>query len=143
MGAYSARSEQRLSQVHPSLQHVFRRIIGPWDHTILVGFRGKAEQDLAFRTGRSSLAWPKSKHNGGQPRNPIRSDGQPFSLAVDAAPWPIDWDDIERFRAFGGYVLGVGDTLGIPIRWGGDWDGDRDFKDQRLIDLVHFELLVW
>jgi peptidoglycan L-alanyl-D-glutamate endopeptidase CwlK len=48
---------------------------------------------------------------------------------VDVAPYPIDWEDYEKFYWFGGY-----------IRWGGDWDGDGDFKDQTLVDLVHWEI---
>ena len=27
------------------------------------------------------------------------------------------------------------------IRWGGDWDGDTDVKDQKFMDLPHFELI--
>jgi hypothetical protein len=27
------------------------------------------------------------------------------------------------------------------IRWGGDWDRDNDFSDQKLNDLCHFELI--
>jgi peptidoglycan L-alanyl-D-glutamate endopeptidase CwlK len=27
------------------------------------------------------------------------------------------------------------------IRWGGDWDGDQDFRDQTFDDLAHFELI--
>ena len=63
------------------------------------------------------------------------------SRAVDIAPWPIDWSDMERFRFLGGVVLGVAGCRGLRIRWGGDWDGDGSFKDQNFNDLPHFELL--
>jgi hypothetical protein len=59
---------------------------------------------------------------------------------VDVAPYPIRWEDYEKFYWFGGYVKGVADSLGLEIRWGGDWDGDGDFKDQTLVDLVHWEI---
>jgi len=63
------------------------------------------------------------------------------SRAIDLAPWPLDWSDIRRFYYFGGFVVGVANKLDIPIRWGGDWDGDFEVKDQNFNDLVHFELL--
>ena len=43
---------------------------------------------------------------------------------------------------FGGLVTGLAKQKGIPLRWGGDWDGDNNFKDNRFDDLVHFELSV-
>ena len=46
-----------------------------------------------------------------------------------------------RFYDFGGYVVGAAHRLGVPIRWGGDWDQDHDvFDDQTFQDLVHFEI---
>ena len=40
--------------------------------------------------------------------------------------------------------MGLAKAMSIPLRWGGDWDGDtllsgRD-PDQTFDDLVHFEL---
>lgn len=29
--------------------------------------------------------------------------------------------------------------LGVRITWGGDWDGDKSFKDNKFNDLPHFE----
>jgi len=50
-------------------------------------------------------------------------------------------DALIRFYDFGGYVLGSAERLGVPLRWGGDWDRDHDvFDDQTFQDLVHFEL---
>ena len=42
--------------------------------------------------------------------------------------------------AFGSFVRGVAYKMGVEIRWGGDWDGDFDLKDQTFMDLVHFEI---
>ena len=30
--------------------------------------------------------------------------------------------------------------MGIPVRWGGDWDDDTEVKDTGFKDLPHFEL---
>lgn len=126
---FSKKSAKKLSQCDPRLQRVFEEVIKHWDCTILEGHRDKGTQDEYFRTGKSKLKYPSSKHNSIP------------SKAVDAVPYPIDWQDTERFRAFGGFVLGVAATLGIKLRWGGDWDGDKDFKDQSFIDMPHFELV--
>jgi len=47
----------------------------------------------------------------------------------------------DRFYHFAGYVLGVAEILGIKIRWGGDWNGNFDLKDQNYYDLPHFEVI--
>ena len=62
------------------------------------------------------------------------------SKAIDVAPYPIDWDDRERMTYFAGYVKGIAMMLGIPIRWGGDWNSNNDLKDNNFDDLPHFEL---
>ncbi len=130
MPSFSKASRKRLETCHPDLQRLMNEVIKHWDCTVLEGHRTEHRQNEMVRTGTSQLKWPLSKHN----RTP--------SEAVDVAPYPIDWQDIERFRAFGGFVLGVAAMLEIPIRWGGDWNGNRDFKDQKFHDLPHFELLL-
>jgi len=127
MPRYSQTSIDRLNTCCEELQQTMRRVIQFYDHTILEGRRGEDAQNHYFKTGKSKLRYPKSKHNSTP------------SLAVDAAPWPIDWDDMEAFYYFGGTVIAAGFSLGHRIRWGGDWDMDGDFHDQTFMDLVHFE----
>lgn len=129
MYRFGRASRERLSTCHSSLQEIFNEVIKIIDCSILVGHRGQEEQTQAFISKKSKLAWPNSKHN----KTP--------SLAVDVAPYPIDWNDRGRFYFFAGVVKGVAASKGIKIRWGGDWDGDNDFKDQTFDDLVHFELV--
>jgi len=107
---------------------VFNEVIKTFDCSILQGFRPQHLQDAAFRAGRSKLKWPQSMHN----RMP--------SMAVDVAPYPIDWDDHSRFYFFSGYVLGIAQILGVGLMWGGDWDSDTQVMDQSFFDLPHFEL---
>lgn len=129
MPSFSQVSRDRLKTCHPHLQAVFAEVIQHRDCAILCGHRGQAEQDEALRTGKSKLGWPKSAHNSLPSR------------AVDVAPFPIDWNDADRFRLFAGFVLGIAAKMGIPLRWGGDWDGDMTNKDQTFHDLPHFELV--
>lgn len=125
---YGKRSLRNLKEAHEELQDLFNEVIKYYDCAIIEGHRNKEEQDEAFHAGKSKLKWPKSKHNS-----------QP-SVAVDVIPWPVDWDDYQRFYYFGGLVKGIAVQMKIPIRWGGDWDSDNNFKDQRFNDLIHFEL---
>jgi len=99
------------------------------DIKILDGNRDQERQDEAFESGHSKKKFPGSKHN----KKP--------SPALDAAPYPIDWEDRERFTFMAGVIIGIGHTMGITIRWGGDWDRDRDMKDNNFDDLVHFEIV--
>jgi peptidoglycan L-alanyl-D-glutamate endopeptidase CwlK len=61
-------------------------------------------------------------------------------MAVDVAPYPIDWNDPARFARLFGYIERIANELQIPIRWGGDWNRNWRTKDERLIDLPHIEL---
>ncbi|HSH41651.1 MAG TPA: hypothetical protein VK973_05940 [Arenicellales bacterium] len=128
MPRFSRTSMSRLETCDERLQALFARVIEGWDCTILEGHRDKTAQNAAFEEGNSKLRWPDGKHN----RLP--------SIAVDVAPYPIDWGNTKRFYAFAGYVIGIAEEMDIPIRWGGDWDGDRDLDDQSFNDLVHFEI---
>jgi hypothetical protein len=119
----------KLEQCDARLQKVFMRVIQKFDNTIITGYRNKEEQEAHFRAGRSQVRYPNSKHNT-----------KP-SIAIDVAPYPIDWEDRERFTYFAGYVLGVADSMGIKLRWGGDWDRDTQVKDNGFDDLLHFEIV--
>jgi len=130
MPKFGNASLARLETCHPDLQKVLLKAIedGP-DFTILCGHRGQEEQDRAVAEGKSKTPWPTSKHNT-----------QP-SVAVDIAPYPIDWDDRNRFCILAGYVMGVAAAMGVKICWGGDWDRDYSEADERFRDLPHFELM--
>lgn len=131
MPRFGSSSRKQLDSVHALLQTLFNEVVKVYDCSILVGHRGKDDQNRAFedRPQRSKLPWPEGNHNASP------------SLAVDVAPYPIDWDNTKRFYHFAGYVQGIADELGIDIRWGGDWDRDYDLDDQSFNDLIHFELV--
>jgi len=126
---YSTSSRQKLLQCDERLQKVFTIVLETIDHTIITGHRDGNTQNEMYRTGKSQLKFPYSKHNS-SPSN-----------AVDAAPYPIDWKDRERATLFAGFVLGVAKANGINIRWGGDWNQDWQVKDNNFDDLFHYELI--
>jgi hypothetical protein len=99
-----------------------------FDCSILEGHRGKRAQNKAYKEGKSKVVYPNGKHN------------QIPSVAVDAVPYPIDWEDRERMTYFAGFVLGVALRMNLKIRWGGDWNMNTELKDNNFDDLPHFEI---
>lgn len=128
MPKFGTASAARLATCDQRLQDLFNKVIESFDCTIIEGHRGEAAQHLAFVTGKSKLDWPNGNHNS-----------KP-SKAVDVAPYPVDWTDSKRFYYFAGYVKGVATSMGLKVRWGGDWDNDTEVKDNTFNDLVHFEV---
>ena len=128
MPKFSKKSLSKLETCDKRLQDLFLRVVKKFDCTILEGHRGKDRQNKLFDEGKSKLKYPKGKHNSLP------------SKAVDVAPYPIDWNDRERFTYFAGYVLGIAYQMGLKIRWGGDWDMDTQVKDNNFDDLPHFEI---
>lgn len=126
---FGARSLHALEGVHPDLRRLFERVVLTFDCAILEGARTPERQQELYATGKSKTL--DSKH--------LRQPSG-FAHAVDVAPWPLDWEDRDRWYAFAGYVRGIAESLEINVRWGGDWDGDWTFTDQTFHDLPHWEL---
>ena len=83
---YGKTSQSRLDSCHPLLKEIFEEAIKIMDISIMCGHRPELAQQQAFEAGLSKLQFPESKHN------------QEPSLAVDAAPYPIDWNDYRFTR---------------------------------------------
>lgn len=128
MPSFSQTSKDRLATCDARLQKVFNEVIKHFDCTILEGHRGEEAQNEAYASGHSKLKYPKGKHNATP------------SKAVDVAPWPVDWSDTKRFYYFAGFVMGIAKSMGIKLRFGGDWDRDTQLKDNKFNDLVHWEI---
>jgi len=128
MPKFGRKSREKLATCEKELQNLFNEVVRHFDCSVLVGYRGRNEQDTAYESGHSKVKWPNGKHN----KKP--------SVAVDVAPYPIDWEDRERFIYFGGFVKGCAFRMNLPLRWGGDWDSDTQLSDNKFDDLVHFEL---
>lgn len=133
MAKFGAASLRQRETLCTELQQVLDEVIIVFDFSILEGFRDEERQNRAYARGLSQVRWPNGKHNK------LPSD------AVDIAPWPIDWSNKEaatqRFVYLAGWVMATAAMLGISLRWGGDWDGDRDTRDEKFRDLGHFEVI--
>ena len=128
MPKFGKRSRTNLKTAHDDLQRLFKEVVKYFDCTVICGHRDESSQNKAFHEGFSKVKFPNGRHNA-----------MP-SQAVDVCPYPVDWKDLDRFRYFAGFVLGVASQMGIKVRWGGVWDMDTFTKDNKFNDLPHFEI---
>jgi len=112
------RSLQNLSGVHPDLVAVVKLAITitEQDFTVIEGIRNINRQRELYKAGKSTTM--NSRHITGH--------------AVDMVPWPVDWNDLERFEVMSEAMKAAAEELDIPIVWGGDW--------KSFYDAPHFEL---
>ena len=138
MPKFGKRSLLCIDTCHPDLQQLLHEVIKKVDISVRWGWRGEKDQNGFVAAGTSRTRWPNSKHNN------VDDDGNPESLAFDAYPYPVPprtAAGLRRHCWVSGYIKATADRMGIKLRQGIDWDGDGDFSDQRLNDLVHHELL--
>lgn len=124
MYRFGKRSKERLKGVDVRLINVLNELIKIMDVTIIEGLRTKERQEELLKKGATKVKY--SKHMEGK--------------AVDLAPYPIDWEDTDRFYYMGGMIRGIAKQLNINVRFGGDWDSDGNIRDQTFMDLVHIEV---
>ena len=129
--AFGEQSRKRLDTCHPLLIQLCELVIQEVDFTVVCGHRDREAQERALREGFSKAAFGESPHNC-----------RP-SLAIDVAPYPIDWKDTHRFAYVAGVFRARARDLGIPLRWGADWDRDTLVSEHSFLDFPHFELHPW
>lgn len=126
----SNKSESILSTCCPPLILLGHEIIKHIDIKVISGHRGREEQNTAFAKKMSTVQYPFSKHN----KMP--------SLAFDIVPYPELYSSTDKFYFLAGVVYMCAKKLEIRIRWGGDWNGNLDLKDQNFFDLAHWEVIT-
>ena len=129
MPKFGSKSKERLATCDEKLQKVFNEVIKYVDCSILEGHRDERAQDKYYKEGKTKVRYPMGRHNS----KPSR--------AVDVVPYPVDWEDRERFHLFSGFVLGLASGMGISLRWGGDWNRNFEVDDNKFDDFPHFELV--
>ena len=98
------------------------------DCSVLEGHRSKDRQNSLYAEGKTKLRYPNGRHN------------EYPSRAVDVVPYPVDWNDRERFHLFAGFVIGTAMSMGTNLRWGGDWNQNWEVDDNKFDDFPHFEI---
>ena len=129
MARFGRKSKKRLLTCDEDLQDLFNEVIKYVDCSILEGHRDEESQNKYFKDGKTKVKYPHGRHNSIPSR------------AVDVVPYPVDWDDRERFHLFAGFVLGIAQSMEINVRWGGDWNKNFEVDDNKFDDFPHFELI--
>lgn len=120
---FGARSLHELSTCHEKLQVICHEALKIMDFSVICGHRGEEDQNRAFAEGKSNAKFGESSHN------------EIPSMAMDLAPYPLNWEDTNRFCVLAGVIKAVAYKFGIKIKWGGDFKSIKG-------DLGHFELEV-
>lgn len=123
MPTFGAKSKKILALAHPDLQRIANSAIKEFDFSVICSVRSKADQERAYRTGKSRAKYGQSPHN------------YTPSLAIDIVPYPLDWGDLRAFEKMGEIFLKHARILKIDIVWGKYFSG--------LVDYPHFELRNW
>ena len=152
MPYYGNKSSINLNTAETDLVVLFNEVIKEFDNSIIYGHRSAELQFELFKKGRRENAngeWviinKKKVVTFKDGIKKLSRHNKVPSEAVDAAPYPIDWDDTNRMYYFAGFVMATAKSLKREgrmtddITWGGDWDGDTEVDDQTFMDLVHFQ----
>jgi peptidoglycan L-alanyl-D-glutamate endopeptidase CwlK len=108
----NTRSLQNLSGVHPDLVAIVEAAIKitKQDFIVIEGVRNINRQRELFKSGKSKTM--NSRHLTGH--------------AVDICPYPVDWNDKEKFEAISDAMKDAAKKLKVSIEWGGDWKNAWD-----------------
>ena len=123
----------RLKGVDEQLVNIVKRAIeiSEVDFTVLEGVRTLERQSELYAQGRTApgkiVTWTmKSRHIEGK--------------AVDLVPYPLDWNDLEKFNKIKDAMFQAASEQDVNLRWGADWDGDGKYREKGEYDSPHFEL---
>ena len=114
MAYFGGRSERGLATCDERIVKVLREAIKHYDFSVICGHRDKETQNKAFREGASKLEFPRSKHNSLP------------SQAADVVPYPVDWNNLDRFNELNKVIKEACVTVGEEELFNGydlwDWD---------------------
>lgn len=136
--ALNSTSLKRLEGVHCDLKSIVLLASErcPTPFMVTEGVRTLARQKELYAQGRTKpgkvVTWTMdSRHIG----------GKAVDLCPIGAKGALDWNNINGFLQIGKTMMNAAMELGIPIRWGWDWDRDQQLREKGETDGPHFELL--
>jgi peptidoglycan L-alanyl-D-glutamate endopeptidase CwlK len=123
---FGKKSRRVLEGLDDDLQALLNEVIKFIDISLIEGYRSVDRQKELFKLGKAKTL--ESKHLTAE--------------ACDLAPYHngIDWNNRENFIYMAGVIKGIAWQMGIPIKWGGDWNKNNDLSDNNFDDLNHIEL---
>nr|WP_313059986.1 M15 family metallopeptidase [Moraxella sp. CTOTU49097] len=147
----SKRSLSRLAGVDDKLVAVVKRAIeiSQVDFMVLEGVRSKEQCMINYGKGRTA-AQCSAKGVPAKYANPSAAKvtwlNNPFASkhcegkAVDLVPYPVDWNDLKKFDLIAQAMLQAAKELGVPVRWGADWNNNGKPRERGESDSPHFEI---
>lgn len=127
------RSINSLKGIHPKLKQVVEKAItlSPQDFTVISGVRTTKEQQDLYAQGRTKAGAIVTNADGVRNKSNHQAKSDGFGYAVDIVPYPVDWNDLDKFKVIANAMQLAACELGVTINWGGDW---------KMKDFPHFEL---
>jgi peptidoglycan L-alanyl-D-glutamate endopeptidase CwlK len=142
-------SRAKLVGVDPFMVRVVERaiLITPIDFRVICGVRTRAEQAALYAQGRTLpgkiVTWTLNSRHIPDPRTGL-------GCAVDLLPAPYDWkieddrstpEQDDAFVKLAQVMFRAAADAGVRIRWGANWDGDKQIREKGETDNPHFELV--
>ena len=97
------------------------------DIIITEGLRTLEQQKKYLATGKSKTL--KSRH--------LIGNAIDICFSVNGK---INWDDMTYWALAGKHFNQYAKSKGLNLRWGGDWNGNGNYKDEKFLDAPHFEI---
>ena len=169
MPSFGTKSSAVLTALHPTLRGLMTNVVEHYDITLLEGHRTQLRQNKLYFDGQSKVSWPDSRHNTtpsmavdvapwpiphdwgnlgrntGTDRDNAWKERLKFYQMV--AVINSTWVQMQTANAFaeeshGPQYIQTNRLTAhrYRIRFGADWDGDNDYRDQTFDDLVHVEI---
>ncbi|MGE9547639.1 M15 family metallopeptidase [Snodgrassella sp. CS2] len=139
----SKRSLTNLQGVNTNLVKVVQRAIEitKQDFMVTEGLRSREQCCINYGKGRTAQQCTQKgvPAKYAQPNiskatwlnNPFASKHSQ-GCAVDLVPYPVDWNDLAKFRLIAEAMKQAAKELNVSIIWGGDWQKTKDYP--------HFEV---
>ena len=139
----SKRSLTNLQGVNTNLVKVVQRAIEitKQDFMVTEGLRSREQCCINYGKGRTAQQCTQKgvPAKYAQPNiSKVTWLNNPFASkhsqgrAVDLVPYPVDWNDLAKFRSIAEAMKQAAKELDVFINWGGDWQKTKDYP--------HFEV---
>lgn len=139
----SKRSLTNLQGVNTNLVKVVQRAIeiAKQDFMVTEGLRSREQCCINYGKGRTAQQCTQKgvPAKYAQPKiSKVTWLNNPFASkhtqgrAVDLVPYPVDWNDLAKFRLIAEAMKQAAKELNVSINWGGDWQKTKDYP--------HFEV---
>lgn len=141
MYQFSNNSLKQLNTCCLQLQHIAHRAIKIVDFSVIEGLRTYQRQIELYNQGLTKSL--KSFHLGSKENLKSRAFDilpYPFKYPKDEHDQDHDFNNRERFALMAGIFIGIAESDGIPLVWGGDWNRTFDPTKTKFYDAMHFQI---